>query len=118
MELIIVRHGEIDWTLSGRYTGITDLKLTSNGRRQAATLRPLLDSILDGRLPAIYSCPSQRALETANQVFLDARILVEPLIVEYDYGAYEDLTADQIGALSPGWNICDDGCPGGTSPPI
>jgi broad specificity phosphatase PhoE len=115
VELIIVRHGETEWTISGQYTGTTDLTLTANGRRQAASLGPLLDSALDGRNAAVYSSPRQRALETATLAFPDTEPVVEPLLAEYDYGAYEGLTADQISTLSPGWNIWDDGCPGGES---
>lgn len=115
MELILVRHGETEWTLSGQHTGTTDLKLTSNGRRQAASLGPLLDCVLDGRHPAVYSSPRQRALQTAALALPDTEPVVEPLLAEYDYGAYEGLTTDQIGVLSPGWNIWDDGCPDGES---
>ena len=115
MELIIVRHGETEWTISGQYTGTTDLPLTSNGHRQAVSLRPLLDGVLAGRHPAIYTSPRQRALDTARLAFPDAQPRVEPLLVEYDYGEYEGLTADQIDALQPGWNIWEDGCPGGES---
>jgi broad specificity phosphatase PhoE len=115
VELIIVRHGETEWTISGQYTGTTDLELTSNGRRQAASLRPLLDTVLDGRHPAVYSSPRQRARQTAALAFPDTEAVVEPLLAEYDYGAFEGLTTAQIGVLSPGWNIWDNGCPGGES---
>jgi broad specificity phosphatase PhoE len=66
MELIIVRHGETEWTISGQYTGVTDIPLTPNGRRQAVSLRPLLDCVLSGRTPVVYSSPRERAAETAE----------------------------------------------------
>jgi probable phosphoglycerate mutase len=113
VELIIVRHGETEWTISGQYTGSTDLALTPNGHRQAVSLRLLLDAVIAGRHPVIYSSPKQRALGTARLAFPDAQPRAEPLLAEYDYGEYEGLTADQIGALQPGWDIWDDGCPGG-----
>lgn len=69
MELIIVRHGETEWTISGQYTGTTDLPLTPKGHRQAVSLRPLLAGVLAGRHPAIYTSPRQRALDTARLAF-------------------------------------------------
>jgi broad specificity phosphatase PhoE len=116
MELIIVRHGETEWTISGQYTGVTDISLTPNGRRQAISLRPLLDCVLSGRTPVVYSSPRERAAETAELALPAARAVIEPLISEYDYGDYEGLTPDQISVLRPGWDIWRDGCPGGESP--
>ncbi len=64
MRLIIVRHGETDWTLSGRYTGTTDVGLTANGHREAAELAPLLEQVLYGQSCAVSS-PRRRATDTA-----------------------------------------------------
>lgn len=118
MELITVRHGEIKWTVSGRYTGVTDIALTPNGRRQTVSLRPLLDCVMSGQTPAVYLSPRDRATETAELALPAARAVIEPLISEYDYGDYEGLTPDQISALTPGWDIWRDRCPGGEPPNI
>ncbi len=115
MELIIVRHGETDWTISGQYTSVTDIPLTSNGRRQSVSLRPLVDYVLQDQVPSVYSSPRKRAIETAELALPDSQPVVEPLIVEYNYGDYECLTAEQISLLAPGWDIWRDGCPTGES---
>jgi broad specificity phosphatase PhoE len=115
MELIIVRHGETEWTISGQYTGVTDLPLTPNGRRQAERLQPLAARILDGQNPVVYTSPRQRAIDTAKLAFPAQRAAPEPLLAEYDYGDYEGLTTKQITKQSPGWDIWRDGCPNGES---
>jgi broad specificity phosphatase PhoE len=113
MKLIIVRHGETDWTLAGRYTGATDVLLTANGRREAASLPQLLDHLLDGHPPVVVSSPRQRATETAVLALPDCHPLIEPFVAEYDYGDYEGLTGEQILLRAPGWDIWPDGCPNG-----
>ncbi len=115
MRLIIVRHGETDWTLAGRYTGATDVLLTANGRRQATSLPPLLEHVLHGQTPAVLSSPRQRTTATAALALPERPITVDPLVAEYDYGDYEGLTTDQIRLRVPGWNIWRDGCPHGES---
>lgn len=115
MRLIIVRHGETDWTLAGRYTGTTDLSLTAHGREQAASLTSLLERILDGQPGALVSSPRRRATETAQLALPAPHMAVDPLVAEYDYGDYEGLTAQQIRQRAPGWDIWRDGCPNGES---
>lgn len=110
-----MRHGETGWTISGQYTGVTELSLTDNGRRQAIALRSLLHQVLQGENPVVYSSPRRRARETAELAFLGAPVVLEPRIAEYDYGAYEGLTPEQVASMRPGWNIWRDGCPGGES---
>ena len=115
MRLIIVRHGETDWTLAGRYTGATDVLLTANGRREATSLALLLEHILGGQSPVMVSSPRQRATETAALALPDGHFAVDPLVAEYDYGDYEVLAVEQIRRLAPGWDIWRDGCPHGES---
>ena len=115
MELVIARHGETEWTISGQYTGCTEIPLTSNGRRQAASLHRILNGVLRGRTPVVYSSPSERALETTRLALPDARALVDPLLSEFDYGSYEGLTPTEVADIRPGWNIWRDGCPDGES---
>jgi probable phosphoglycerate mutase len=113
VELILVRHGETEWTLSGQHTGLTDLPLTANGEREAEHLEPLLLRLLEDRVPVVYTSPRQRAIATARLSLPHFTFVVEPLLAEYQYGRYEGLTSEQIHVLSPGWNIWRDGCPEG-----
>jgi len=115
MKLIIVRHGETDWTLARRHTGATDVLLTAHGRREAASLASPLEHVLGGQSPVAVSSPRQRALETAALVLPEQHLTIDPLVAEYDYGDYEGLTAEQIRRRAPGWDIWRDGCPHGES---
>jgi probable phosphoglycerate mutase len=115
MKLVIVRHGGTEWTLSGRYTGTTDLPLTPHGRRQAALLAPLVERVLAGDSALAFSSPLRRATATAALALPGRSVTVDPLVAEYHYGDYEGLTHDQIRLLAPGWNIWRDGCPHGES---
>jgi len=92
MELVVVRHGETEWTISGQYTGCTEMTLTSNGRRQAASLRRILNSVLRTRTPVAYSSPRERAPETARLALPDARARIDSALSEFDHGSYEGLT--------------------------
>src|SRR5271156_4736855 len=60
MKLVIVRHGGTEWTLSGRYTGTTDLSLTPSGRRQAALLAPVVERVLAGHSAGVFQPPPTR----------------------------------------------------------
>ena len=115
MRLVIVRHGETDWTLAGRHTGTTDLSLTAVGRIQAASLGSLLARVIDGQHAVLFSSPRRRATETAALALPGHLATIDPLIAEYDYGNYEGLTTEQIGQLMPGWDLWRDGCPNGES---
>ncbi|MBB3451969.1 putative phosphoglycerate mutase [Rhizobium sp. BK313] len=109
-EIYLVRHGQTEWSLSGRHTGRTDIPLTSAGEDAARKVA--------GRLPAIdfaavWSSPSQRAKSTSALAgFGDARVIKDDL-AEWDYGAYEGITTKEILAQRPGWQLFRDGCPDG-----
>ncbi len=115
MTLVTIRHGDTEWTLSGRYTGITDLPLTPHGRRQATTLAPLVERMLSGDSARAFSSPRVRAAATAALALPSRPVTVDPLVAEYDYGDYEGLTDTQIRRPAPGWDIWRDGCPHGDS---
>ena len=117
MRLVIVRHGETDWTLTGRLTGTTEVGLTANGRAQAAALGSLLERVLHGECAAGISSPRKRATETAALALPAHPMRIEPLVAEYDYGDYEGLTEEEVRQLAPGWDIWRDGCPSGESTP-
>jgi broad specificity phosphatase PhoE len=110
--IVTVRHGETEWSLSGRHTGTTDLPLTEVGRERAAALAPMLAP----REFALVLCsPLLRARETcALAGFTDP--VIEPDLREWDYGEYEGLTTPEIREREPDWSLWRDGCPGGESP--
>ena len=117
MRVILLRHAETAWTLTGQHTGRTDLELTPAGEREAIATAPLLRQVIGTRgLDALYVSPRKRAQRTA-ELTLGGSVTprVNELVAEFDYGAYEGLTPAQIHALAPAWNIWRDGCPGGES---
>jgi broad specificity phosphatase PhoE len=112
-EIYLVRHGETEWSKSGRHTGITDLPLTDGGRALASQLRPRLAQTAFWR---VLASPLRRARETCDLAGFGEVVAVEPNLAEWDYGVYEGLTPSEIEARRPGWIIFRDGCPGGESP--
>ena len=112
-EIVLVRHGETEWSLSGQHTSRTDLPLTENGRRKAGPLR----ETLAGRPFALVLCsPLRRARETCELAGFGDRAEIDDDLHEWDYGEYEGLTTPQIRETRPDWNLWTDGCPGGESP--
>ena len=113
MDVFVVRHGETAWSLTGQHTGRTDIPLTENGRRLAGRLRPVLAKEV---FALVLVSPMQRARQTCELAGLGAAAVIDPDLVEWNYGEYEGLTPKQIGEKTPGWLIFRDGCPGGESP--
>ena len=104
-DLILLRHGETEWSLAGRHTGRTDIPLTPRGEAAAAALAPLLARC---DIVAAFSSPAQRAARTAELAGLaDAK--PDPDLWEWDYGGYEGLTTAQIQEQRPGWYLWRDG---------
>ena len=109
--LLLLRHGETEWSKSGQHTGCTDLDLTDNGRDQAVAAGPALaDLHLDD--PMVISSPRRRAVETAELAGLIVDEKSE-LLAEWDYGSYEGVTTAEIQKTVPDWSIWTHGCPDG-----
>ncbi len=109
--VVLVRHGETEWTKSGQHTGSTDIPLTDEGRRVA---RGLGDRLGGRSFAAAFSSPLERSLETARLTGFDADALqIRDDLREWDYGEYEGLTTEQIRERRPGWLLWRDGTPGG-----
>ncbi len=113
MEIVLVRHGETEWSANGRHTSRTDLALTESGRRRAA----VVGEELRGRTFALVLCsPLRRARETCALAGFETGAEIDGDITEWDYGEYEGLTTPQIRSQDPDWSLWRDGCPGGETP--
>jgi len=111
--LVLLRHGETEWSRDRKHTSRTDLDLTAFGRDQAELAAWTLDRLeLDN--PLVISSPRKRALTTAALAGLTVDE-VSPLLAEWDYGDYEGLTTHEIRTETPGWLLWTYGCPGGES---
>lgn len=109
---VLVRHGETEWSLAGRHTGRTDVSLLPEGEAQARALPPRLSAF---DFIAVLTSPLTRARTTAELAGLGDRMAIEPDLVEWDYGAYEGVTTEQIREERPGWDLFVDGVPAGES---
>ena len=109
--LVLLRHGETEWSKTGQHTGISDIDLTDVGRAQA-----MLAGRVFGELrlqhPCVVSSPRRRSLDTAKLADISVDD-VSPLLAEWDYGSYEGLTTPQIHEIDPDWQVWTHGCPGG-----
>ena len=113
LRLYLIRHGETEWSLSGRHTGRTDIALTRNGEGEA---RELGKRLLDIPFAHVLSSPLRRALQTCELAGLDQVPEMEPDLAEWDYGDYEGRRSADIRIQRPDWNVYRDGCPGGEIP--
>ena len=102
-ELVLVRHGQTEWSREGRHTGRTDVELTPEGEADASALAERLASRAFG---LVLTSPLVRASRTAALAGLDAQ--VEPDLVEWDYGPEEGRTTEQARETRPGWSVWDD----------
>jgi broad specificity phosphatase PhoE len=110
-EVLLVRHGETEWTLNGKHTGTTDIPLTDHGREVA---REIANRLAGREFAAVFSSPLQRSLDTARLAgFDDSRVEILDELREWDYGEFEGLTTKEIREEVPGWLLWRDGAPGG-----
>lgn len=108
-QVVLARHGETEWSRTGKHTGLTDVPLTVRGEDQARALAPLLA----GReFAEVRSSPRTRARETARLAGFPDPVIDDDLI-EWTYGDYEGLTTPEIREDNPGWTIWDKDPPGG-----
>ncbi|MEU0453355.1 histidine phosphatase family protein [Streptomyces sp. NPDC006129] len=108
-DLLLVRHGETEWSRSGQHTSFTDLPLTRRGEEQAKSLAPLLAG---HPFALVLTSPLGRAARTAELAGLTGAV-TDPDLHEWYYGAYEGITTDEIHRGRPGWDLWTDGGPAG-----
>jgi broad specificity phosphatase PhoE len=112
-EIVVLRHGETEWSLSGQHTGVTDLPLLPEGERRARELAPVLGR---RRFAAVWVSPRERARRTAELAGLTATGVDEDL-VELDYGGYEGRTTAEISEeLGRPWSVWRDPVVPGRTP--
>ncbi|HEX2901994.1 MAG TPA: histidine phosphatase family protein [Jatrophihabitans sp.] len=111
--LIIVRHGETEWSATGKHTGRTDVPLTPAGEEQARQAGRIARALLGDRVPSEVVCsPRSRALRTAELAGFTPTEITEDA-AEWDYGALEGRTSPEIRQDQPGWTIWSGEVPGG-----
>jgi broad specificity phosphatase PhoE len=112
-EVVLVRHGETEWTRTRQHTGRTDLPLTQEGEAQAR----LVGEALRGRaFPLVLTSPLRRAWETCELAGFGAVADARDDLAEWDYGEYEGRKTADIRAERSDWSLWRDGVPGGESP--
>ena len=110
--LVLLRHGETEWTISGRHTGRTDIQLTEAGREEA---RAAGGRIAGMRFDRVITSPMERAVETCRLAGFGDGATTDDALLEWDYGDYEGVTTAEIQEKVPDWSLFDQGCPGGES---
>jgi probable phosphoglycerate mutase len=111
-DLWLVRHGQTEWSRSGRHTGTTDLPLLPEGEESARALAPRL---ADVDFALVLSSPLLRARDTARLAgFPDAEVDTD--LTEWAYGEYEGVTTEEIRRSVEGWTVWTHPAPGGETP--
>lgn len=113
LRLYIIRHGETEWSLSGQYTGRTDIPLTAHGIEAARNLGLRLRNI---PFTHVLTSPLKRAQQTCALAGLDKTPKIEPDLAEWNNGDYEGRRPVDILASRPEWNLFRDGSPHGETP--
>ena len=108
----LARHGETAWSLTGQHTGLVDLPLTEHGERNARRLGERLQGLT---FVKVFTSPLQRVSRTCELAGFKAAALVDPDLLEWNYGDYEGKTTEEILKDRPGWQMYRDGYPGGES---
>ena len=111
--VVLVRHGETAWTLTGQHTGHSDIALTEAGTDSARGLHATLENFSFAR---VFTSPLKRARQTAELAGYSDAAELESDLCEWDYGDYEGRTTASIRAERPDWRLFEHGCPNGETP--
>ena len=109
-QVVLVRHGETEWSRAGKHTGRKDVPLTEHGRRQAEAVGAALR---EWEFEAVLTSPLARALDTCRLAGFGERAQLREELMEWDYGAYEGRTTAEVREERPGWTLWRDGVPEG-----
>ena len=109
-QLLVIRHGQTEWSRVGRHTGRTDVDLTEQGRAEARDAARTLDG---WSLRRAYCSPLRRARETAEIVAPPCGVEIDDDLVEWDYGDFEGETTPHARDRIPGWSVWTHGITGG-----
>ena len=110
--LVLLRHGETEWTISGRHTGRSDIELTEAGREEARAAGRRLEGM---KFDRVVTSPMHRAVETCRLAGFGDGATTDDALMEWDYGEYEGITTAEIQETVPDWSLFVQGCPGGES---
>jgi broad specificity phosphatase PhoE len=105
VRVLLIRHGETDWTADRRHTGRTDLPLNPEGERRAQQLAPFLSSFPDTAAATVLTSPLQRARQTCALAGFGDRAVVDDDLVEWDYGEFEGSRTADLRTVDPAWSI-------------
>ena len=111
--VLIIRHGQTEWSANGKHTSATDLALTDEGRAQAEGLAARLEG---ETVSQVLCSPLRRARETCELAGFGQRAEIRDDLREWEYGEYEGLTTPEIRQRDPDWDLWSQGCPGGERP--
>jgi broad specificity phosphatase PhoE len=111
-DVVLVRHGQTEWSRDGKHTGWTDIPLTERGRQDAQAVG---DALRERRFARVLTSPLSRASETARLAGFGDFAEQRDELREWDYGAYEGRKTAEIRENSPGWSLWSDGVPDGES---
>ena len=109
----LARHGETAWNLTGRHMGVIDKPLTERGERNARRLGERLRGL---SFVKVFTSPLQRVSRTCELAGFKTAAVVDPDLIEWNFGACEGKTTEEIIEERPSWQMFRDGCPGGESP--
>jgi broad specificity phosphatase PhoE len=109
-EIVLVRHGETEWSRAGRHTGRTNVPLTDQGRREAEAVGA---ELRERQFTRVLTSPLERAAETCRLAGMGDAAVVRDELREWDYGEYEGRTTNDIRQERPEWSLWRDGVPGG-----
>ena len=108
--IYVARHGETEWSIAGKHTGVSDIPLNENGRREAGRLAERLRGL---SFAAVFTSPLARARQTCELAGFGAQAEVLPDAIEWNYSDYEGVRTPDIQREQPGWDLFRDGCPNG-----